>query len=174
MQTRKIVKFSIRGIPILPLMLMAVVSVGAVLVASRSVSNTLTISSAFSIQLFTFTGGVCTATVFSSYSFGTVAGQTAGSFNSTAFCIKNTSNAPVFIGGSQAYTIGSGTPTGSTVRVVVLGGTDFKTVTNFSLAAGSTYQGTIGLAIDLQLAGTEPAGSYSWSSTVSAYDVSTP
>jgi len=173
MKISKMIRISVKGVPVLPLLLMGIVTVGAVVVAGRSVSNTLTINSAFSIQLFTFTGGVCTTTVFSSYAFPTQPGQTVATLDSSMFCIKNTSNNAVWIGGSQAYSIGAGFPAGSTVTIVN-GAADLKSVTSFSLASGASYFGTAGLDIRITLAGTEAAGSYSWSSTVNAFDVSTP
>ena len=188
-------KWTIRSIPVLPLLMMATVTVSAVIIASLpSEANTLTINPSLSLALFQYSAGTCTTTPVTSISWtaiteGAVTNQTYAS----AVCLKNTSLSQIIYVGNRggsavALTISVGTaPSGLAVDLYTQTGTGSYPLNQayspyaYSIPAGSsvvtpTSGGYSVTSWALRLVGTPPAGttgSFSWTVTINAYTTTT-
>ena len=185
---RNILKLSVRGIPLLPLCIMAVSLSAASLVSTQNVSSSVTILTNFQIALFSFTGAngaACgsgtTGTAFTTASYGSVSGSTASTTNSTQWCFRNPGNSPVFTGQlapESFFATTSGTlPTGATESVKAWTGT-LSSTSNYCIPIGAfqlydptctTVQVAGSLVLQLSIAANTPAGTFSWVDTFHGY-----
>ena len=193
MKMSKMVKFSIRGVPVLPMLFMATITVGAVIVASLpSEANTITINASLSLALFQFTAGTCTSTPVTSISWAAISeGAVTNQSYTTAVCLKNTSPSQTIYVGNRggsavAFTVSAGAaPTGLSVDLYTQTGTGGMPVNQayspygYSITAGSSSLNAGSYSITswaLRLSGTPTAGtigSFSWTVTVNAYTTTT-
>ena len=182
----KFYKFAIRGVPVLPLLLMSVITVGAVIVATSRITGTVTVTATFSLAAFEFNtvSRTCSSIPFGSVNFGSVNDTFVGTIASSDpngdsyFCLRNTGTRnSVTFGGVGAYSV-SGAPSGMTIGVFYNDGSaqqDIKVISGWSVPFPVTLspgQDTVQYAfannggngylhIDATFDGTQPAGTYS-------------
>ena len=152
-----------------PLALMLTAVVGAVVVSSYQVTSTATITSSPNLFLVQLSNGLG----YTTQSYGNIAPPSAvDGFG----CFRNNGNTILFVGGSQSYSIASGSiPTGSTLTIVADGDGTFTAIPALQVAVGQTLCGAASgyhLRLNVPM-GTSP-GSFTWVVAVNAFDVSTP
>ncbi len=161
---RNLAKISIRGVPLLPLLAAAIIGVSATLVAFQTVNQSITITASFSIRLVTEVGGVCTTTPYTAEAWPSTTASSQVVDTGTQFCIQNTSNSNVWVGGSGALTVSSGSPAGSTEALLQNGAATSATI---QIAPGAS---SLGYNLQLTVAAGTLAGTYTWTVNVNAYD----
>ena len=126
MKINRVLKFSIKGVPILPLLLMGIVTAAAVVVANQHVTSSLTIRPSFNFAIVSFnqTTHTCTTTPdpvanFSSINEGFIGTLTTNDNGTNLFCVRNTSSKQsLTFGGVGSYST-TGMPNVATLVVSV-------------------------------------------------------
>ena len=152
MKIRSLVRLSFHGLPLIPIAMMSVAIAAAVLAANTTIQNSVTIQT-FQMQATTVSGGVCTATVITSVSYGIV--PSSQPLPNANFCLTNTSPSQIYTGGAtitgNILTVSSGSlPPGVTQDWVV---------------GASSNPGCVGLSVPTSLTINAIAGSNAWTVT---------
>src|SRR6266571_1921630 len=158
MKIRRIVRFGFRGIPLIPIAIMAVTVAAAVLAASTQIVSTVTIQT-FQMQADTVSGTSCTTTPLTSINYGTV--PSGAPLPNTNFCLTNSSPSAIYTGGGTI-----------TVPTFAITGSLPSGVTEDWIIAASSNTGCVGMSIASQLTITATPGSNTW--TVSGGSLGNP
>lgn len=192
MNPKKIITFGIKGVPIVPLLLLGIVSAAGAIIATQTVTSSVTIQTNGAFTLLSFTGtagaacsGTTTGAAFTAATYGTVSGSTASTPSSSAFCYHNTGNTPIYVGqfAPEVFFVrGSGFPTGTTEALVPFTGT-LSTTANYCIpingytlndaATCATAQLSASFTLQLTVPANTPAGSYTWTLTFNSYSTAT-
>jgi len=168
MKLSKALKFSIKGVPVLPILLMSIVTVAAVFVGTSTVTST-TVVAAGQLALFkTTTNCPTVTTAFTSDNF-TAAGLVAGNpqqlyQGDIIFCFSNTGSATSYIIFNQAsinsIVVSSGAlPAGSSLYLAFRKPAAGWCALPVTAASANSISITTANAMTLQNTCTPPAGS---------------
>jgi len=160
---------------LLPLLLMGIAGVSAAIVASYQVTSTVTVSSTSNLYLIRLnTLAPDGSSNYASENFGSVAPPTA--VDGASFCYRNLGNTALWFGGSQAFSIASGSipNNGSTLTIVADGDSTFTPISATALPIGATACGPAqGFHLHLSIPAGTVAGTYNFVVRVNAFDTLT-